>query len=437
MILSRSLLFAVVPLCLSLFACSSDDTTNASGGNSGSAGSGGSSGTSGAGGTAGSSGSSGSSGAAGSAGSVASDLDGILAELRANRDAALLAHSSVSGWPVPLSSGYLFVSTDLTLSKVAGDHDSWAGTDMAIDTTFAWVVIDVSAGDSYKFTDGTTYAADAWARSYTYDSFGEISLVKPTVSHLDRFVGVGDSNLEPRDLRVWVPEGGADRVLYVHDGQNLFDPNAPWGGWKLQDTVPAKMMLVGIDNTPARMDEYTHVTDDISGQTLGGKGDQYAALLKSTVRPLIQQHYGEPSKRGVMGSSLGGLISFHLADHDPGDFMFAASLSGTMGWGSIGTNVHNQTMIERYAAHGHGSTALYLDSGGTNGPCADTDNDGIEDDIDQGDNFCENAQMHQTLLDAGYVENVDVFYWFEDGGQHNEANWAARVFRPLGIFAGM
>ena len=75
------------------------------------------------------------------------------------------------------------------------------------------------------------------------------------------------------------------------------------------------MLLVGIDNTGDRMDEYTHVNDVIDGQSIGGKGDAYADLFKNTVRPLIKKQYGEPGPVGLLGSSLGGLISFHIADH--------------------------------------------------------------------------------------------------------------------------
>jgi pimeloyl-ACP methyl ester carboxylesterase len=158
-----------------------------------------------------------------------------------------------------------------------------------------------------------------------------------------------------------------------------------------------------------------------------------------TVRALVSQHYGEPSRVGVMGSSLGGLISFHIAARHPGRYDFAASMSGTMGWGSIGLSSGNQneTMIERYAALGKQTTKLFLDSGGA-GTCVDSDNDGIQDDaLDGFDNYCENKQLEATLYNLGYVASQDVWHWHEPNAPHNEAAWAARVFRPLGIFAGL
>jgi predicted alpha/beta superfamily hydrolase len=420
-------------LALTLVACGSEA---ASPGGGDATGAGGGSATSSAAMGTGSGGASTSAGEGGAGGGGVETLDEILAALRADRDGTLLAESSKSGWPVPVEGGVLFVSTDPALPLVAGDHDQWAGTPMHDDAGFRWVVIDVPAGDHYKLTDGSTFAPDPWARAYTYDEYGEISLVAPSAAHIDRWLGVGDAKMQPRTLRVWVPAEPVDHVLYAHDGQNLFDPEAPWGGWHLQDTVPPGMLVVGIDNTPARMDEYTHVEDDIDGQVMGGQGDAYDDFLEHTVRPLVAAHYGEKGPLGVLGSSLGGLISFHVADRNPGTFAFAASLSGTMGWGSIGADTHNETMIERYAKHGHQPTVLYLDSGGYGTTCADADGDGVDDDdAGSADNYCENAQMKQVLEADGWQDGVDLFYVWDQGAEHDEAAWAARVATPLAIFS--
>lgn len=307
---------------------------------------------------------------------------------------------------------------------------------MTCEDGLCWIVREIAESGGYKFTDGTDWVADPWARAYTYDDFGEMSLVLPDAPHLERFPEVEGAGLSARTVRVWVPDGTPTHVLYVHDGQNLFDPSAFYGGWRLQESVPAGTMLVGIDNTAARMDEYTHVQDDIDGTWYGGAGDAYAALVQDTVRPLIDAVYGEPPIVGTMGSSLGGLIAFHVADRHPGEYRFAASLSGTMGWGSIGAD--NETMIRRYAAAGHRGTALYLDSGGYGTTCADGDGDGTnDDDVDSADNYCENAQMRDVLASAGYAFDVDLWHWHEPYAEHNEAAWADRAWRPMEIFAGL
>ena len=70
------------------------------------------------------------------------------------------------------------------------------------------------------------------------------------------------------------------------------------------------MLVVAIDNTIDRFDDYTHVPDDVGyGGTIGGEGDRYADFVEEVVRPHIEATYGAPGAVGVMGSSLGGLIS--------------------------------------------------------------------------------------------------------------------------------
>ena len=192
-------------------------------------------------------------------------------------------------------------------------------------------------------------------------------------------------------------------------------------------------MAVGIDNTYARMDEYTHVEDDI-GEIVGGQAAAYAEVV-AEARAFVADRYGEPGPVGVMGSSLGGLVSLYLARHDPDAWAFAASLSGTVGWGSIGLN--NPTIIELMRESGHQSVPIYLDSGGS-GSCSDRDGDGIEDDdANASDNYCENLQLRDTLEAAGYTFDVDLWHWWEPDAPHNEAAWADRVWRPLEIFVGV
>ncbi len=380
---------------------------------------------------------SGGAGSGGAGGGVASTLDELLAALRADRDGALLAQSRASGWPAPVEGGYLVVSTDPALAQVAGDHDGWTGVALTKDEGFAWAVVPLEPGDGYKLKSAATFSADPWSRAYRYDDNGELSLVAAEgAARFDRHFAIAHGTLPPRTVRVRVPKEPATHLLYLADGQNLFDPAAPWGGWRLDESAPGDMMLVGIDNTAARMDEYTHVADDLGSGAVGGLADAYADLVEEAVRPLVLLHYGEPSKLGVMGSSLGGLVSLHLADRAPASYHFAASLSGTLGWGSIGAGVHEETIIERLAAHGHQSFAVYLDSGGS-GTCADTDADGIDDDGDDSDNYCVTKQLEAALAFAGYTYDQDFSHWHEPGAEHNEAAWAARVFRPLAMFAGL
>jgi predicted alpha/beta superfamily hydrolase len=248
---------------------------------------------------------------------------------------------------------------------------------------------------------------------------------------------VSDANISARRLRIWIPEAAATHVLYTHDGQNLFNPNAFFGGWKLNESAPAGLMIVGIDNSAERFSEYTHVADDMGSGPVGGGGDNYAAFVQVTVRALVAQHYGEPATVGTMGSSLGGLIALHIADRYPGEYAFAASLSGTLGWGSIAGS-GSDTMMARYQTGGHRGTAIYIDSGGNGGTCADSDGDGTnDDDPSASDNYCETRQMETTLVNLGYTYDTDLWHWWETDAGHNELAWAVRVFRPMQDFMSL
>lgn len=360
----------------------------------------------------------------------------IVDELRADRDGTLLLYNHLQGWPIKVEEGYLVVSTDPRLNNVAGDFDAWAGQPLTQEDDFLWAVVPAQPNDHYKLTDrDQRWEADPWAQSFEYDEFGEISLIAPKGAHLERFIGFGSETLAERNLRVWVPADPPDRVLYMHDGQNLFDPEAIWGGWRLQGQIPAGMLVVGIDNTPARMDEYTHVRDDIGG-VYGGLADEYADLINNDIRPFIVSHYGDVGPVGTLGSSLGGLISLYLAHLDPQAWDYAASLSGTVGWGSIG--LHEPTIIELMAEDGHQPVPIYIDSGGNGTTCADSDQDGIhDDDPNSSDNYCENIQLRDTLIAAGYHYDQDLWHWWEPDANHDEMAWSARVALPLEIFAGL
>ncbi len=410
-------------LCVALGACGANDTSQ------GAAGSGGSSAN-----AVGSQESSASTGTNGTGG--LSKLAVLLQELNENTSKALQTQGSQGGWPAPVEDGYLVVSTNLAQTNVAGDFSDWQPTNMALGKGFRWAVVKAAPASRYKFTDGAkNWNADPWSRVYGYDDNGEMSFLQGSSdAHLERHFAVEGAGLGPRTVRIWLPKLKATRVLYVQDGQNLFDPEAPWGGWNLASVAPSGVMLVGIDNSAARMDEYTHVPDDLGDGPTGGHADAYAAFLNGTVRSLIAARYGEPAIVGVMGSSLGGLVSLAVADSAPGQYAFAASLSGTLGWGSIGAGVHNETMLQRYQQHGHRKTVLYVDAGG-GGTCADSDLDGTDDDGDGSDNFCENFQFTKGLGKLGYTEGKDLFTFHEPGAPHNEAAWAARVFHPLDVFA--
>ncbi|MBK7826668.1 alpha/beta hydrolase-fold protein [Nannocystis sp.] len=357
-------------------------------------------------------------------------------------DEALQTIAGRGGLPVQSQGGsYLFACLcGPGQWQLAGDHDAWAGADLQQTGALWWAEAELPApdGSRYKFHDlaADDWIADPLGRRYDYDANGRISLVRASAAHLERWFGLEGAGLGPRDLQVLVPQDGAfTHALYVHDGQNLFDPEAAFGYWKLQESAPPELLLIGVDNTPARLDEYTHVPDIIDIDMIGGQAEAYAELVDGVIRPRMEAAYGEAAVVGTMGSSLGGLVSLVIADLYPQRYAMAISLSGTMGWGSI--SLHNETMIERYAAAGKRDFAIYIDSGGQ-GTCGDADMDGVDDD-DPGaaDNYCENAQLRDVLTGLGYSEGDDLWYVYEPGAMHNEDAWAQRVGVPMQQFVGL
>jgi len=371
-------------------------------------------------------------------------LDSLLAgevdPISATRDLAW-----ESGWPVQQGDLYSFVILDGGPWALVGDFNNWEPTPMNCDPGLCWVQIVIEGdvdGLKYKFTRDGEFIADPNARSYRYDEFGELSYVRPPLGEwrLDRWPGVSTDGLLDRDLRVYVPPGpGPFPVLYAHDGQNLFDPAAMWGGWRLQDSLATRpALVVGIDNTAERFGDYTPVEDDIGDGPVGGNGDAYADLVHAVVRPHIESVYGSTGVDGQLGSSLGGLIALHIAQRYPGEYDFVASLSGTLGWGRIGDL--GEPMEASWLAADPGGV-LFVSSGGgpgADGLCTDPDGDGYpEDDPDAQDNYCENRQFVDVLAAAGRTWDADLYHWYEAGAEHNEAAWAAVVDRPLDIFVGL
>jgi len=363
-------------------------------------------------------------------------LDGQL-----DPDTGLAEVARASGWPIHTSRGYLFATRDqgqgpFTVESPTG---AFAPVEMKSTSGLAWALVQVASPDGaeYRFhpAQGDAFS-DPLSRYFTYSGVSPASFVLLSGKHLERWVGIGDAKMPARTLRVLVPASSPTHTMYAQDGQNLFGPS-PFGGWRLQDAAGPSTLVVGIDNTADRFAEYTAVADVISGQPAGGKGLDYADYVEKTVRPFIEAHYGTTPHVGVMGSSLGGVISYVIKRRYPASYEFVASLSGTMGWGSIGDGIHNQTEIEAWAALGSCPEGqFYLDSGGGAGSgCVDADGDGIQDDTpDSGDNYCENVQMRDTLDALGCGTRVT--YVFAPGAQHQEGAWRARSPEIFQLFEG-
>ncbi len=379
-----------------------------------------------------------------------SDIDAVRALIAGEADfqAVLAQVSDGGGWPVPTSEGkFLFVAADPGYTVfLAGTHTEWEPTTMVQSDGFYYAEVTVAdpQGSGYKFTDGDeVFAPDPWSRSYGFDEFGEVSTVQPpaTGTYYARFHGVTDGTLAPRQVRIRVPDSdGPWPVLYMQDGQNLFEAGGEFGSWHLEDAEPSdNILVVGIDSTSDRFDEYTHAADDIGRASSDPKADAYADLVLDHVRPRVEALWGSTGTDGILGSSLGGLVSLYIAQRDPAEWDFAGSMSGTLGWGRFTDS--GPVMEELYAGRSDlGDLTVFVDSGGNAGGegCVDVNDNGFfEDDPDDSDNYCVNRAFADTIGAEGFVWDETLFHWHEPGAAHNEAAWAARVFRPLGHFLAL
>lgn len=224
-----------------------------------------------------------------------------------------------------------------------------------------------------------------------------------------------------RDILVYLP-ASYDRserpypVIYMHDGQNLFDPTTSFAGeWGI-DTALAKAprkgrraIIVGIPNAGMdRIREYSPFVDPRIG---GGRGDEYLDWLGETVAPLVDARYRTirgPEGTGIGGSSLGGLISLYAFFRSPARYGFAAILSPAL-WFADGE-------IFRYVeAAGYVRGRIYLDAG-----------------TGEGEGTLANARrMRDLLLARGYQRGRDLMWVEEQGGMHNEAAWGRRFRAAL------
>jgi glycogen operon protein len=225
-----------------------------------------------------------------------------------------------------------------------------------------------------------------------------------------------------RDIMVYLPPGydeGMERypVLYMQDGQNLFDEQASFGGveWRVDETMQAlaghgvQAIVVGIPNIgDRRLDEYSPFEDPQHG---GGKGDAYLAFIAETLKPYIDRAFRtrvEPAHTIIGGSSLGGLISLYAALARPDTFGAALVLSPAL-WFAGGAIFKTAEQVKKPQAR------VYLDVGTA-----------------EGEETLANARrMAQLLKKKGLKEGARLRYHEAAGAEHSEAAWSERLFAAV------
>jgi predicted alpha/beta superfamily hydrolase len=224
-----------------------------------------------------------------------------------------------------------------------------------------------------------------------------------------------------RDLLVYLPPSYSrgDRryaVIYMHDGQNLFDRATSFGEeWEVDQTLEEasaqglEAIIVGIPNTETRLDEYSPFPDRRHSQ--GGRGDLYLDFIVDTVKPVIDRDFRTRPERectGIAGSSMGGLISLYAFFRRPEVFGFVGAMSPALWFGGRGIF---RFVKERPFAPGR----IYLDIGTNEG----------------GEALTDARRMRRLLEDKGYRAGRDLLFFVEMGGKHNERAWARRLHASL------
>jgi pullulanase len=216
---------------------------------------------------------------------------------------------------------------------------------------------------------------------------------------------------QPRDLYVYLPSGYKKSsvkypVLYVQDGQNLFDPKRAFAGqtWNalatLNELIERKIItpiiVVAIDNTSERMDEYIPEN----------RGDDYLQYLVETIKPQIDLAFRtkvNPESTGILGSSLGGLISLYAGLKHPETFSLIAALSPSI-W------VNGRSILSSYQGASHMPRKIYIDSGTVGG--------------EEPQNV---VDLYQVLVERGYHQGSNLYADIQDGASHEEKFWAMRL----------
>jgi predicted alpha/beta superfamily hydrolase len=225
-----------------------------------------------------------------------------------------------------------------------------------------------------------------------------------------------------RPIYVWLPlsyNDSGDRtypVLYMHDGQNLFSDDLAFGReWQVDEQMARlsalglEALIVGIPNGgEERMTEYSPFRD-ADGNV--GRGDAYLAFLFNEVMPLIQSQFRVTHTRettGIMGSSLGALISLYAFFQHPDRFGFVGGMSPAL-W------FNDCALLELIEHAPFVEGRVYLDMGTA-----------------EGDEHVKHVQqLHLQLLRKGYRPGETLFYVEEDDAVHDEDAWARRLRTAL------
>ena len=250
---------------------------------------------------------------------------------------------------------------------------------------------------------------NGWKDDFKTETLAKKHTASAQVSMLDSAFFIPQLN---RTRRIWVylPADYATSkkkfpVLYMHDGQNLFDEaTSGFGEWGVDECLDSlftqghkECIVIGIDNGAKRMSEY----NPYGFQTYGiGEGDKYVDFIASTLKPYVDKTFrtkADKKNTFIAGSSMGGLISFYAVMRYPGVFGGAGIFSPAFWTASGLENDLNKTGKKI-------RSKLFFYAGGKEGDRMIPDMKKIEADV-------------KALSSSKIYERVDM------DARHNEAAW--------------
>lgn len=233
---------------------------------------------------------------------------------------------------------------------------------------------------------------------------------------------------DERQLVVYLPPGyhaDEDRrypVLYMQDGQNLFDGRTsfvPGQHWHLNETADnliregaiEPLIIVGVYHAgERRIEEYTPSVDP--NFKVGGGADAYGRMLVDELKPFIDAAYRTKPGRehtGIGGSSLGGLVSLYLGLRRGDVFGRVLAMSPSLWWGKCWL-LRNVDGLARGP-----KSKIWIDAGTLEG--ANTD--------------CNAEALRDALAVRGFAPGEEVEFMRAEGARHSEQDWAHRVHHGL------
>ncbi len=237
-----------------------------------------------------------------------------------------------------------------------------------------------------------------------------------------------------RNIRVYLPPSyfvQLDKyypVLYVHDGQNIFDALESYSGqsWNLHQTaenlIKRKMIeeiiIVAVDNMGLeRLSEYAHQDGIFQGEKVEGRALEYESFFIKELMPFIEKKYRikiGSENTALMGSSMGGLVTFNMGLRKPDIFGKLGVISPSLWWGE-----NNAAAKLKFYDYKGLKSQIWLDTGDAEGRFM---------------SFSEDVIAELKNIQNKY--ELDLVYYQAPNAVHSESAWAERVHSPLLYFFG-